>query len=91
MSYLSGEGNVKFVGATGQMTVTRSGVPQVSFQPRFAKATADSLPFAAILPPVPQTSDFVSNVWPTSMQRALNGEITAAQMMEAIAKHYATK
>ena len=92
MSYLSErEGNVRFVGATGQMTVTKSGVPQVSFQPRFAKATADSLPFAAILPPVPQTSDFVSNVWPTHMQRALTGEISAAQMMEAIAKHYATK
>jgi multiple sugar transport system substrate-binding protein len=92
MSYLSErEGNVKFVGATGQMTVTKSGVPQVSFQPRFAKATADSLPFAAILPPVPQTSDFVSNVWPTNMQRALNGEITSAQMMDAIAKHYASK
>jgi multiple sugar transport system substrate-binding protein len=91
MSFLSGEGNVRFVGATGQMTVTRSGVPQVSFQPRFAKATADSLPFAAILPPLPQTSDFVSNVWPVNMQRALNGEITSAQMMEAISKHYATK
>lgn len=92
MSYLSErEGNVKFVGATGQMTVTKSGVPQVAFQPRFAKATADSLPFAAILPPVPQTSDFVSNVWPTNMQRALNGEITSAQMMDAIAKHYASK
>lgn len=92
MAYLSErEGNVKFVGATGQMTVTKSGVPQVTFQPRFAKATADSLPFAAILPAVPQTSDFVSNVWPTNMQRALNGEVTAAQMMEAIAKHYAAK
>ncbi len=92
MAYLSErEGNVKFVGATGQMTVTKSGVGQVSFQPRFAKATADSLPFAAILPLVPQTSDFVSNVWPTNMQRALNGEITSAQMMEAIAKHYASK
>jgi multiple sugar transport system substrate-binding protein len=92
MAYLSErDGNVKFVGATGQMTVTKSGVGQVSFQPRFAKATADSLPFAAILPLVPQTSDFVSNVWPTNMQRALNGEITSAQMMEAIAKHYGSK
>lgn len=92
MAYMSErEGNVKFVGATGQMTVTKSGVGQVAFQPRFAKATADSLPFAAILPAVPQTSDFVSNVWPTNMQRALNGEETSAQMMEAIAKHYATK
>jgi len=92
MAYLSErDGNVKFVGATGQMTVTKSGVGQVTFQPRFAKATADSLPFAAVLPPVPQTSDFVSNVWPTNMQRALNGEVTSAQMMEAIAKHYGAK
>ena len=92
MAYLSErEGNLKFVGATGQMTVTKSGVSQVNFQPRFAKATADSLPFAAILPLVPQTSDFVSNVWPTHMQRALNGEVTSAQMMEAIAKHYNAK
>jgi multiple sugar transport system substrate-binding protein len=92
MAFLSErEGNVRFVGATGQMTVTKSGIGQVSFQPRFAKATADSLPYAAILPAVPQTSDFVSNVWPVNMQRALNGEETSAQMMDAIAKHYAAK
>ena len=92
MAYLSErEGNVKFVGATGQMTVTKSGVSQVNFQPRFAKATADSLPYAAILPLLPQTSDFVSNVWPVNMQRALNGEITSAQMMDNIAKQYGAK
>ena len=58
---------------------------------RFAKATADSLPFAQPLPAVPQTADFVSTVWPTNMQRAMNGEVTPAQMMDNIAKHFSTK
>jgi multiple sugar transport system substrate-binding protein len=40
---------------------------------------------------VPQTADFVATVWPTNMQRALNGEITPAQMMEIVDKHFATK
>ena len=92
MSFLSeSANNVKFVGATGQMTVNRSAAGKVNFPERFAKATADSLPFAQPLPAVPQTADFVNTVWPTSMQRALIGEITPAQMMDAVSKHYATK
>ncbi len=92
MSFLSeAQNNIKFVGATGQMTVNRSAAGKVNFPERFAKATADSLPFAQPLPAVPQTADFVNTVWPTSMQRALIGEITPAQMMDAISKHYATK
>jgi len=92
MSFLSeAQNNIKFVGATGQMTVNRSAAGKVNFPERFAKATADSLPFAQPLPAVPQTADFVNTVWPTSMQRALIGEITPAQMMDAVSKHYATK
>ena len=37
-------------------TVTKSGVSQVQFQPRFAKATADSLAFATTLPMVPSAN-----------------------------------
>lgn len=89
MAFLSeGANNVKFVQATGQMTVTKSGNGTVMAPERFAKATADSLAFAKPLPAVPQTADFVSTVWPTSMQRALTGEITSQQMMETIAKHF---
>ena len=51
----------------------------------------DSLPFARPLPQVPQTADFVSSVWPVNMQRALTGEITPAQMMDNIDKHFSTK
>jgi multiple sugar transport system substrate-binding protein len=51
----------------------------------------DSLPFAKPLPLVPQTADFVSSVWPTNMQRTLNGEITPAAMMGTLDKHFNTK
>jgi multiple sugar transport system substrate-binding protein len=92
MAFLSeAGGNAKFVQATGQMTVTKSGAGKATAPERFARATADSLPFAQPLPAVPQTADFVSTVWPTSMQRAMNGEITPAQMMDTIAKHFSSK
>lgn len=92
MAFLSeGANNARFVQATGQMTVTRSAAGQSNAPERFAKATADSLPFAQPLPAVPQTADFVSTVWPTNMQRAMNGEITSAQMMDNIAKHFTSK
>ncbi len=92
MTFLSeGENNLKFNEATGQLTVTKSGAAKVSQPARFVKASMDSLAFAKPLPLVPQTADFVTTVWPTNMQRALNGEITSAQMMEALDKHFATK
>ena len=92
MAFLSeGANNARFVQATGQMTVTRSAAGQANAPERFAKATADSLPFAQPLPAVPQTADFVSTVWPTNMQRAMNSEITPAQMMDNIAKHFSAK
>ena len=92
MSFLSeGDNNVKFNQATGQMTVTKSGAEKSNFQPRFVKATVDSLPFAKTLPAVPQSADFVNTAWPVNMQRALNGEITPAQMMEMLDKHFSTK
>ena len=92
MAFLSeGENNVKFNRATGQMTVTRSGGAKAQFEQRFVKATTDSLPFAKTLPAVPQSADFVNTVWPVNMQRALNGEISPADMMTTIEKHYTTK
>lgn len=89
MTFLSSEGNAKFVKATGQMTVSKSAVGQMTFPERFVKATMDSLPFAKPLPAVPQTADFVNTVWPVNMQRALIGEISSEQMMTAIENHFA--
>lgn len=92
MSFLSeSDNNLKFNEATGQLTVTKSGSAKVPQPARFVKATMDSLAFAKPLPLVPQTADFVSSVWPTTMQRALNGEISSAQMMDAIDKHFNAK
>ena len=91
MSFLSeSDNNLKFNEATGQLTVTKSGAMKVPQPARFVKATMDSLAFAKPFPLVPQTADFVSSVWPTNMQRALNGEITPAQMMETLDKHFNT-
>lgn len=92
MTFLSeSENNLKFNLATGQLTVTKSGAAKVSQPARFVKVSMDSLAFAKPLPLVPQTADFVATVWPTNMQRALNGEITPAQMMEALDKHFTAK
>jgi multiple sugar transport system substrate-binding protein len=88
ISFLAtGENNVLFNQATGQLTVTKSGSANWKLhEKRFVDATVNSLPFAHTLPAVPASSDFVNTVWPTAMQRALNGEITAKQMNEEIDK-----
>ncbi len=55
------------------------------------KATTESAPFAGVLPAHPKVAEFVESVWPAQMQRAFNGEITSAQMMQAFADHFAKK
>ena len=90
ISFLSSEGNNKeFNMATGQLPVTKSDSASWDLHPtRFVDATIDSLPFANLLPNVPETSDFTNTVWPVNMQRALTGEITAEVMNENIEKLY---
>ena len=75
--------------ATGQLPVTKSDSATWSLhEKRFVDATINSLPFANLLPNVSETSDFVNTVWPTNMQRALIGEISAAEMNGEIDKLY---
>ena len=90
ISYLSSAGNnATFNKATGQLPVTKSDSAKWSMhEKRFVDATINSLPFANLLPNVSETSDFVNTVWPTNMQRALIGEISAAQMNKEIDKLY---
>jgi multiple sugar transport system substrate-binding protein len=90
VSFLStGENNLMFNKATGQMPVTKSGTAAWNMhEKRFVDATAASLPIADILPLVPETGEFTGSVWPVNMQRALLGEITPKQMMENFEKHY---
>ncbi|NQU56848.1 MAG: sugar ABC transporter substrate-binding protein, partial [Rhodospirillales bacterium] len=86
ISFLSSKGNnASFNKATGQLPVTKSDSATWSMhEKRFVDATVNSVPFAGLLPNVSQTSDFVNTVWPVNMQRALIGEITAAQMNKVI-------
>lgn len=86
ISFLSSKGhNATFNKATGQLPVTKSDSETWSLhEKRFVDATVASLPFASLLPNVEATSDFVNTVWPINMQRALIGEITAAEMNTAI-------
>lgn len=90
ISFLSTAGNnAKFNEATGQLPVTKTDSATWTLHPqRFVEATVDSLPFANLLPNRTETSDFVNTVWPVAMQRALTGEITAAEMNAEIAKLY---
>ena len=91
ISFLSTTGNnALFNTATGQLPVTKSDTAAWDrHEKRFIDATQESLPFAKLLPASSATPEFVNTVWPTNMQRALNGEITAQQMNEAIAKLFA--
>jgi multiple sugar transport system substrate-binding protein len=83
------ENNVAFNRLTGQLTITTSGAKTWDLHPkRFVDATFDSLPIATVLPDRPQTPDFTRTVWPTSMQRALLGQISPDEMMQGIEKHF---
>jgi multiple sugar transport system substrate-binding protein len=85
----SNEGNMMFTKETNQLTVTKSGAQGWDrHQKKYVDASLASLPFAHVLPDSPKTVDFVRTVWPTNMQRALLGEITPADMMRNIEKHY---
>ncbi|KZM50543.1 sugar ABC transporter substrate-binding protein [Labrenzia sp. OB1] len=90
ISFLSTAGNnMEFNKATGQLPVTKTDSEGWTLhEKRFVDATVQSLPFANLLPNVPETSDFVNTVWPVNMQRALTGEITAEQMNTEIDKLY---
>ncbi|WP_430511272.1 ABC transporter substrate-binding protein [Pannonibacter phragmitetus] len=93
VSFLSTEGNnALFNTATGQLPVTKTDTASWNgHEARFVEATKDSLPFAHLLPASSNTPEFVNTVWPANMQRALLGQITAAEMNAAIAKLFEQK
>ncbi|QHQ34305.1 ABC transporter substrate-binding protein [Algicella marina] len=82
ISFLSSpENNAAFNVATGQLPVTKTDSANWTVhEQRFVDATIDSLPFAHLLPNVSETADFANTVWPVAMQRALIGELSAAEM-----------
>jgi multiple sugar transport system substrate-binding protein len=90
ISFLStAENNIELNKLTGQLPITTSGAAQWTGHPkRFVDASSASLPIAGSLPDHPKTPDFIARVWPTNMQRALNGEISPDDMMKAIEQHF---
>lgn len=90
ITFLSTAGNnAEFNSATGQLPVSKKDSDAWTLHKRrFIDATVQSLPFAQLLPNRPETSDFVNTVWPVNMQRALTGEISAADMNAKIAELY---
>lgn len=83
------ENNNRVVATTGQLPVTKSGSKDWDLhEKRFLDATMDSLPIAHTLPLVPETQEFINNVWPSEMQRAMLGQIDSQAMMEIVDKLY---
>lgn len=51
----------------------------------FFKVSIDSLKDSHVYPPISQMGEWTETLWPTTMQRALAGEITSKQMIEILA------
>lgn len=81
--------NLQWVKASGQVSVDQSNanVDYGVLNP-FMKVTAESMPYAQILPSVDATTQFVNTVWPATMQQAFLGQITSTQMMDTFGKLY---
>jgi multiple sugar transport system substrate-binding protein len=93
MAFLAtAENNALWQKSSGQVSINISNGQTTEAQAdRFMKATTDSAPFAGVLPAHPKVAEFVESVWPAQMQRAFNGEITSAQMMQAFADLFASR
>jgi multiple sugar transport system substrate-binding protein len=93
MAFLAtAENNAIWQKSSGQVSINISnGQTKEAMSNRYMKATTDSAAFAGVLPGHPKVAEFVESVWPAQMQRAFNGEITSAQMMQAFADHFNKK
>ena len=88
IAFLStGENNAELTKLTGQLPVSTQA--KADWIPaRFVEASRASTGIAASLPDSPKTPDFIGRIWPTTMQRALTGEIPPDEMMQAIDRHF---
>jgi multiple sugar transport system substrate-binding protein len=93
MSFLAtAPNNAMWQKASGQVSINISnGQTKEALENRFMKATVESTPFAGVLPAHPKVAEFVESVWPATMQRAFNGEISSAEMMKSFEAFFAGK
>jgi multiple sugar transport system substrate-binding protein len=80
------ENNAVWQKSSGQVSINKSNA--TADADRFLKATTDSAEFAGVLPAHSGTAEFVEALWPALMQQAFAGQITSAEMMQAIEDHF---
>jgi len=51
---------------------------------KFVKVSLEGIPYCGSLPNTPTLSEWIATTWPTTVQQALIGELTAAEAMEII-------
>ena len=81
----TGKGQETWCTVTGNVPVSRS-VKQLPFfqNNRFMKVSIEGAPFAGILPILDTTTDWINNIWPSTVQAALLGKVTPAEAMKTL-------
>ncbi|HWR45912.1 sugar ABC transporter substrate-binding protein [Sporomusa sp.] len=88
LSWLSEKNQIdKWCKASGNVPVLKSVQKMDYYQNnRFMKASFDSLPFAHVYPVTTGMGEWIESVWPAMVQQALEGKISADEMMDKLAE-----
>ena len=86
LAYLAtGKGQETWCETTGNVPVAASVKALDVFQNNpFMKISIAGSPYAGILPILDTTTEWISSVWPSTVQQALLGEITAQECMDTL-------
>lgn len=86
LAYLAtGKGQETWCKTTGNVPVAASVKALDEFQSNpFMKVSIEGAPYAGILPILDTTTEWISSVWPSTVQQALLGEITAQECMDTL-------
>ncbi|MDD3213411.1 MAG: sugar ABC transporter substrate-binding protein [Eubacteriales bacterium] len=86
LAYLAtGKGQETWCKVTGNVPVAASVKAMDVFQNNpFMKVSIEGAPYAGILPILDTTTEWISSVWPSTVQQALLGEITAQECMDTL-------
>ena len=88
MAFLAaGEGQYDWCTGTGNVPVSKTVQESDAIKEnRFMQISIDGQDFAGILPIREETTEWISPLWPATIQQALLGEITAEEAMEILQK-----
>ena len=86
LAYLAtGKGQETWCTVTGNVPVSQRVQAMDEFQDnRFMKASIEGQDFAGIIPILDTTSEWIANIWPSTVQQALLGQITAEDAMQTL-------